>query len=148
MVLPECMHPDTVGLWVALPVLLSQLAGVCGVHLSRRLEGRNMHLFSATIYFSKKTYIYLNILLTTTFCLYRVPYVVGLLRRGLSIPDERVRIGSGHEGWTLGAALAEGGRVGMGKAVVAVVRLCLVWHIHMLMAGKLLLLGSLKTQKP
>lgn len=48
----------------------------------------------------------------------RVPYIVALLRKGLAIPEERIRIGSGREGWTLGAALAEGGRVGIGRPLI------------------------------
>ena len=52
----------------------------------------------------------------------RVPYVLALLREGLGIPEERVRIGSGHEQWTLGAALAEGGRVGVGRPFLELVR--------------------------
>jgi len=38
------------------------------------------------------------------------PYVAALLRDGLGVPEARVRVGSGREAWTLGAALAEGGR--------------------------------------
>lgn len=41
--------------------------------------------------------------------------MISLFREGLSVPEERLRIGSGQEGWTLGAALAEGGRVGIGR---------------------------------
>ncbi|KAK9840645.1 hypothetical protein WJX81_006647 [Elliptochloris bilobata] len=41
---------------------------------------------------------------------FRAPYVAALLRDGLGVPGERVTVGSGREAWTLGAALAEGGR--------------------------------------
>lgn len=51
-------------------------------------------------------------------CARRVPYIVSLLRKGLAIPESRVRIGGGNEGWTLGAALAEGGRVGIGRPLI------------------------------
>lgn len=48
----------------------------------------------------------------------RVPYIVSLLRKGLAVPESRIRIGGGNEGWTLGAALAEGGRVGIGRPLI------------------------------
>ncbi len=51
-------------------------------------------------------------------CVRRVPYIISLLRKGLAIPEDRIQIGSGKEGWTLGAALAEGGRVGIGRPLV------------------------------
>lgn len=41
-------------------------------------------------------------------------YVIKLLRQGLGLPEAQIRMGSGQEAWTLGAALAEGGRVGAG----------------------------------
>lgn len=47
-----------------------------------------------------------------------MPYIISLLRKGLAIPEDRIQIGSGKEGWTLGAALAEGGRVGIGRPLV------------------------------
>lgn len=34
-----------------------------------------------------------------------------LLREGLGLPESQISIGSGKEGWTLGAALAEGSKV-------------------------------------
>ena len=52
----------------------------------------------------------------------RVPYVLGLLRKGLAVPEGRIHVGSGHEQWTLGAALAEGGRVGVGRPRLQLVR--------------------------
>lgn len=36
--------------------------------------------------------------------------MAALLRDGLGVPEQRVTVGSGREAWTLGAALAEGGR--------------------------------------
>ena len=36
--------------------------------------------------------------------------MAALLRSGLGVREERVTVGSGREAWTLGAALAEGGR--------------------------------------
>lgn len=41
----------------------------------------------------------------------RVPYVLQLLTQGLGLPESQVTVGSGKEGWTLGAALAEGSKV-------------------------------------
>lgn len=38
----------------------------------------------------------------------RVPYVIKLLREGLGVPEDQVRVGSGQEAWTLGMAIAEG----------------------------------------
>ncbi|BDA48267.1 probable ectonucleoside triphosphate diphosphohydrolase 5 at N-terminal half [Coccomyxa sp. Obi] len=49
---------------------------------------------------------------------FRVPYIISLLRKGLAISEDRIRIGNGKEGWTLGAALAEGGRVGIGRPLM------------------------------
>lgn len=46
----------------------------------------------------------------------RVPYLLGLLRYGLGVPEHRIRVGSGREPWTLGAALAEGAKAGAGGA--------------------------------
>ena len=46
----------------------------------------------------------------------RVPYIIGLLRKGLGVPESRIQVGSGREPWTLGAALAEGSKVGAGGA--------------------------------
>lgn len=43
-----------------------------------------------------------------------MPYTLQLLRAGLGVPQSQVRIGSGREAWTLGAALAEGASVGVG----------------------------------
>lgn len=43
---------------------------------------------------------------------------MGLLQEGLSIAEDKVQIGNGREGWTLGAALAEGARVGIGRPVL------------------------------
>ena len=40
-----------------------------------------------------------------------MPYVIQLLREGLGLDESQVQIGSGKEGWTLGAALAEGSKV-------------------------------------
>lgn len=40
----------------------------------------------------------------------RAPYVAALLLSGLGVQEDRVTVGSGREAWTLGAALAEGGR--------------------------------------
>ncbi len=34
-----------------------------------------------------------------------------LLKEGLGLPESQISIGSGKEGWTLGAALAEGSKV-------------------------------------
>ncbi|KAK9807631.1 hypothetical protein WJX72_004780 [[Myrmecia] bisecta] len=48
---------------------------------------------------------------------FRVPYVTKLLREGLGVPESQIQIGSGREGWTLGAALAEGSRVGVGQGI-------------------------------
>jgi hypothetical protein len=48
----------------------------------------------------------------------RVPYIISLLQEGLSIPEEKLRVGNGREGWTLGAALAEGGRIGIGRPIL------------------------------
>ncbi|KAL0038169.1 hypothetical protein WJX79_005885 [Trebouxia sp. C0005] len=42
---------------------------------------------------------------------FRVPYITQLLREGLGLPESQISIGSGKEGWTLGAALAEGSKV-------------------------------------
>ena len=50
-----------------------------------------------------------------SFVICRVPYVTRLLREGLGVPEAQTRIGSGREGWTLGAALAEGSKVGAGR---------------------------------
>ena len=36
--------------------------------------------------------------------------MAALLLSGLGVREERVTVGSGREAWTLGAALAEGGR--------------------------------------
>ena len=47
---------------------------------------------------------------------------MGLLREGLSISEMRLQVGNGREGWTLGAALAEGGRVGIGRPMLEQVR--------------------------
>ncbi len=47
-----------------------------------------------------------------------MPYIISLLRKGLAISEDRIRIGNGKEGWTLGAALAEGGRVGIGRPLL------------------------------
>ena len=52
----------------------------------------------------------------------RVPYIIGLLQDGLSLSEEKLSIGNGREGWTLGAALAEGGRVGIGRPILEQVR--------------------------
>ncbi len=52
----------------------------------------------------------------------RVPYIIGLLQSGLSLSEEKLSIGNGREGWTLGAALAEGGRVGIGRPILEQVR--------------------------
>jgi len=52
----------------------------------------------------------------------RVPYIMSLLKRGLSISEDKVQVGTGREGWTLGAALAEGGRVGIGRPILEQVR--------------------------
>ena len=52
----------------------------------------------------------------------RVPYIMSLLQEGLSIAEEKLQVGNGREGWTLGAALAEGGRVGIGRPVLEQVR--------------------------
>ncbi|DBB01407.1 hypothetical protein WJX77_012567 [Trebouxia sp. C0004] len=41
---------------------------------------------------------------------FRVPYITQLLREGLGLPESQISIGSGKEGWTLGAALAEGSK--------------------------------------
>ena len=38
----------------------------------------------------------------------RAPFVADLLKRGLGLQQPQVRIGSGSEAWTLGAALAQG----------------------------------------
>ncbi|PRW21038.1 putative apyrase 7 [Chlorella sorokiniana] len=43
---------------------------------------------------------------------FRAPYIARLLRHGLLLQDEQLRIGSGDMGWTLGAALAEGYQLG------------------------------------
>ena len=51
-------------------------------------------------------------------CACRVPYIISLLQKGLAISEDRIRIGNGKEGWTLGAALAEGGRVGIGRPLL------------------------------
>ena len=48
----------------------------------------------------------------------RVPYIIDLLQDGLSLSEEKLSIGNGREGWTLGAALAEGGRVGIGRPIL------------------------------
>ncbi|KAK9835894.1 hypothetical protein WJX74_010454 [Apatococcus lobatus] len=42
-----------------------------------------------------------------TYC-FRAPFVADLLQRGLGLKPPRVRIGTGSEAWTLGAALAQG----------------------------------------
>eukprot|EP00897_Mesotaenium_endlicherianum_P009522 jgi/Mesen1/8599/ME000005S08564 len=42
---------------------------------------------------------------------FRAPYVVALLRDGLGLADRQVSVGEGSMGWTLGAALYEGGAV-------------------------------------
>ncbi len=47
---------------------------------------------------------------------------MSLLKRGLSISEDKVQVGTGREGWTLGAALAEGGRVGIGRPILEQVR--------------------------
>lgn len=47
---------------------------------------------------------------------------MSLLKRGLSISEDKVQVGTGREGWTLGAALAEGGRVGIGRPILKQVR--------------------------
>ena len=46
----------------------------------------------------------------TEFVFCRVPYVIQLLTEGLGLPEAQVTVGSGREGWTLGAALAEGSK--------------------------------------
>lgn len=43
---------------------------------------------------------------------------MSLLQEGLSIPEEKLHVGNGREGWTLGAALAEGGRIGIGRPIL------------------------------
>ncbi len=43
---------------------------------------------------------------------------MSLLQEGLSIAEEKLQVGNGREGWTLGAALAEGGRVGIGRPIL------------------------------
>ena len=60
----------------------------------------------------------------------RVPYIVSLLRKGLAVPESRIRIGGGNEGWTLGAALAEGGRVGVGRPLIDKVMISLHGNIR------------------
>ena len=45
----------------------------------------------------------------------RVPFVIALLRHGLGVAENQTRIGTGREAWTLGAALAEGSKVGAGR---------------------------------
>ena len=47
-----------------------------------------------------------ELLMMFAFC--RVPYIIQLLTEGLGLPEAQVTVGSGREGWTLGAALAEG----------------------------------------
>ncbi len=47
---------------------------------------------------------------------------MSLLQEGLSIAEEKLQVGNGREGWTLGAALAEGGRVGIGRPILEQVR--------------------------
>lgn len=47
-----------------------------------------------------------------------MPYIISLLQDGLSVSEANLSIGNGREGWTLGAALAEGGRVGIGRPVL------------------------------
>ncbi|KAL4451373.1 hypothetical protein ABPG77_009445 [Micractinium sp. CCAP 211/92] len=47
---------------------------------------------------------------------FRAPYIAALVRHGLLLRDEQLRIGGGDVGWTLGAALAEGYRLaGLGQ---------------------------------
>lgn len=46
----------------------------------------------------------------TIFVFCRVPYIIQLLTEGLGLPEAQVTVGSGREGWTLGAALAEGSK--------------------------------------
>ena len=57
---------------------------------------------------------------------------MSLLQEGLSIAEEKLQVGNGREGWTLGAALAEGGRVGIGRPILEQVReehpSTLQWH--------------------
>ena len=44
-----------------------------------------------------------------------MPFVITLLRHGLGVSENQTRIGTGEEAWTLGAALAEGSKVGAGR---------------------------------
>ena len=44
-----------------------------------------------------------------------MPFVITLLRHGLGVAENQTRIGTGKEAWTLGAALAEGSKVGAGR---------------------------------
>ena len=41
--------------------------------------------------------------------------MIQLLRQGLGLPEAQIHMGTGHEDWTLGAALAEGGKLGFGS---------------------------------
>ena len=43
---------------------------------------------------------------------------MSLLQEGLSIVEEKLQVGDGREGWTLGAAPAEGGRIGIGRPIL------------------------------
>lgn len=49
----------------------------------------------------------------------RAPYVARLLEAGLRVPPEQLQVGTGQEGWTLGAALLEGTRANLGTQVWA-----------------------------
>eukprot|EP00271_Cylindrocystis_brebissonii_P021331 TRINITY_DN7533_c0_g2_i1.p1 TRINITY_DN7533_c0_g2~~TRINITY_DN7533_c0_g2_i1.p1 ORF type:complete len:1181 (+),score=175.97 TRINITY_DN7533_c0_g2_i1:1123-4665(+) len=42
---------------------------------------------------------------------FRAPYIASLIRDGLHLSDDQVKVGSGDVGWTLGAAIYEGGKV-------------------------------------
>ncbi|GAB4819746.1 hypothetical protein N2152v2_006792 [Parachlorella kessleri] len=45
---------------------------------------------------------------------FRAPFITALLGEGLRVPPDRVLLGSPSVAWTLGAALAEGSRLGIG----------------------------------
>lgn len=68
----------------------------------------------------------------------RVPYIMSLLQEGLSLHEDKVQVGNGREGWTLGAALAEGGRVGIGRSLLEQVSSCVQSSTGMVLSVVLL----------
>ena len=67
--------------------------------------------------------------------------MAALLLDGLGVREDRVTVGSGREAWTLGAALAEGGRSELISHAPAAVRLAVGYRAGKIVLRCLRLLG-------